>query len=251
MHIYKITNIINNKVYIGQTTRSYATGRWSTHKNKLSNGTHKNPHLLASWQKYGSEVWQFEVLDSSAKTTEELDDLEIYYIQLYKSNNSRYGYNIASGGTKQFTLSESARKKISESSKNRIVSEETKEKIRVSSLGRKLPKRTDEYKKRQSELKKLWWQENRDRMISVRRLQMTDELKKQISNTKKEQFKIHGHNQARYWPAFIDPNGNVHDSIFDMSRFSEQHSLNASVMRQIAYGDKKSYKGWKLHKPQN
>ena len=94
--IYKITNKINNKIYIGQTTssfnRRYTGGRWWD--------TTTNTHLKASAKKYGID--NFEVIKEFdfAMTKEELDEKEKYWINYYKSNDSRYGYNKEDGGAK-------------------------------------------------------------------------------------------------------------------------------------------------------
>ena len=58
--IYRITNMSNNKYYIG-SAESFARREWQ-HKYDLKRGAHKNPHLQASWNKYGGDVFVFEVL---------------------------------------------------------------------------------------------------------------------------------------------------------------------------------------------
>lgn len=90
--IYKITNIIDGRVYIGQTTRSF----WERYDGHLANTT--NRHLKHAVEKYGAEAFEIvEALDT-AETKEELDEKERYYIALYRSNERAYGYNIADGG---------------------------------------------------------------------------------------------------------------------------------------------------------
>ena len=93
MIIYKITNQINGKVYIGLNTESLQK-RWSSHK---VNSKNKNTHLYTSMRKYGIENFIIEIIDET-DSFEELGRLERYYIDQYKSRDPNYGYNITAGG---------------------------------------------------------------------------------------------------------------------------------------------------------
>lgn len=93
MIIYKITNKINNKIYIGLTTESLEK-RWRTHKSSVGK---KNHPLYNSMKKRGVCNFCIEQIDS-ADNIEKLGELERFYIQKYKSNNPKYGYNITAGG---------------------------------------------------------------------------------------------------------------------------------------------------------
>lgn len=245
MHIYKIVNTTNNKVYIGQTRPTYALGRWSAHKNKLNNGTHKNPHLLAAWRKYGPDSWIFEIIDT-AETIKELDEKETKYIHQFDSTNPTKGYNVASGGTDGFVLSVEARKKISKAGVGRIKSSETKEKLRLSMLGKKMPpKMLEQIEHQRSSLIKKWADpEFKARMCKIRQTQMTDEVKTRIIATKKQQYKLYGANQAKDWPPLKSPDGMVYEGIHDMTKFAKEHNLNAGILREVCRGNKNQYRGW-------
>lgn len=86
--IYKIRNLVNDKVYIGSAVRLY--DRYRTHKSKLALSQHSNKRLLASVSKHGLENFSFELLELCEK--KELVAREQYWIDLY--NACIDGYNI-------------------------------------------------------------------------------------------------------------------------------------------------------------
>lgn len=97
MLIYKITNIINNKCYIGQTIKQ-PEKRWKEHQQHAF-GLHqndKNKVLYQAIRKYGLENFTFEVLQDNIQSYDELDKAEIYWINFY--NSYLKGYNATSGG---------------------------------------------------------------------------------------------------------------------------------------------------------
>lgn len=91
--IYKITNQLNNKVYIGQTCRDLQT-RWREHKSRADCGY--NTHLYNAILKYGQENFKIEEIEQVE--TSQLDEQEIYWIAFYDSNNPQKGYNLTIGG---------------------------------------------------------------------------------------------------------------------------------------------------------
>jgi len=93
--IYMIENTINNKKYIGQTTNEKVLhGRYRG--NTLCESV-KNTHLKNSIRKYGEENFKISQI-CVCDTKEELNEKEIYYINLYNTTNSIYGYNKHKGG---------------------------------------------------------------------------------------------------------------------------------------------------------
>ena len=89
-YIYKITNLINGKMYIGQTSRSVET-RWKEH---LRNKDECPIHV--AMQKYGIENFNIETLEECENDL--LDAKEVEYIQKYQSYNGHIGYNATKGG---------------------------------------------------------------------------------------------------------------------------------------------------------
>ena len=94
-YIYKITNKINSKIYIGKTNSSIDI-RFKQHIYSIEH--HKTKSLLYdAMKKYGIENFTIEEIDS-ADSLEELNKKERHYISKYESQNPNIGYNICKGG---------------------------------------------------------------------------------------------------------------------------------------------------------
>lgn len=92
MGIYKITNLITNECYVGQSVDIYK--RWSDHcKAGLGIDTPVGNKLYKSIQEYGLQNFSFELLCQCSK--EELDEKERYFIDLYQADV--FGYNSTKG----------------------------------------------------------------------------------------------------------------------------------------------------------
>ena len=122
--IYGIKNKINEFFYIGQSTNLEVRKR--RHKIRLRNNYHENIFLQRSWNKYGAENFEFMTLEICNK--ENLNELEKKYIEKY---NSLYpnGYNLRTGGDRNWTYSEETKRKIGDGNRGKIISEETRKKI--------------------------------------------------------------------------------------------------------------------------
>ena len=95
--IYKWTNKINNKCYIGRTINEYQ--RKYQHLNDRRNFSAF--HLALD--KYGLENFDYQVLfetksNDDAKLNYLLNTMECYYIKRYKSDSKEFGYNLTRGG---------------------------------------------------------------------------------------------------------------------------------------------------------
>lgn len=94
--IYKITNVITNECYIGQSEDCY--NRMRQHKIWLKEGKHQNILLQNAWNTYGASNFKFEIIDWCNK--DELDDRECFWIKHCNCNyeKSKFGYNSTDGG---------------------------------------------------------------------------------------------------------------------------------------------------------
>lgn len=105
--IYKITNMANGKVYIGQSidiARRYQEHLRAGQPEKYSHKGGRDIHLPIhrAMQKYGISNFALTVLEECPK--EQLNDKERYWIAVYHSNNSKLGYNLTDGGQDNFAL---------------------------------------------------------------------------------------------------------------------------------------------------
>jgi len=94
--IYKITNMVNNKYYIGSSNN--IEKRIQEHKCGLSQNKHHNKHLQAAYNKYGAINFTFEIIDFIKKDRiNSLYDLEQFYLDAVP--NWSKVYNISNNTT--------------------------------------------------------------------------------------------------------------------------------------------------------
>jgi group I intron endonuclease len=117
--IYKITNKINNKIYIGKSKDPDKRFKRHLYVSEHPNtGPNQFQPIHAALAKYGSNNFNLEIIDE-CMLEGEIFDKEIYWISYYKSNMKKYpniGYNLTDGGEGHSGLSPSlaTRKKISQ-----------------------------------------------------------------------------------------------------------------------------------------
>lgn len=93
MQIYKITNLVNGKIYIGLTTQELKI-RWKGHKQ--SSKTDTRP-LYKAMRKYGIDNFSIDVVEH-VDDMRSLGERERHYIKLYDTQNPKNGYNLSAGG---------------------------------------------------------------------------------------------------------------------------------------------------------
>lgn len=116
--VYKITNIKNNKIYIGKTFD--IKNRWGHHLSHLNAKNHQHLPLTRAINKYKKENFIIEQIEE-CETEEKAFERETYWILHFNSNNKNIGYNCTIGG---------------EGSSGIIVSPETRAKILILLLKR-------------------------------------------------------------------------------------------------------------------
>ena len=213
--IYKITNKINGKVYIGQTIKERGfKGRYECsgegiervynyHKSREEHNRSYNKHLLRSIENHGFEA--FEVIEEFdvAYSKEELDKLEIKYIKEFNCLNPN-GYNNDEGGNKGKFCKESKRllseKKSGENNPfyGKKHSEETRKKMSEAHKGKCVGKNHPMYGKHHTE-------ETRQKMSEAKKgknhpmcgKHFSEEHKQKISEAHKGKYIGENHPRAK------------------------------------------------------
>ncbi len=119
--VYCILNVVNQKRYIGSSTKSIRR-RLHSHRVQLLSKSHYNSYLQKSWNKYGVRKFRFitllECLPGECITNEQ------FFIDKYDSANRDRGYNLSPTAGNTFGIK---------------FSEESKLKISTSKSGKKMP----------------------------------------------------------------------------------------------------------------
>ena len=116
--IYGIRNTVNGKWYVGQTVG--IERRKISHFSKLRYGNHCNEHLQHAFAKHGEVNFEFRILEEVPENM--LDVRECVWIDFYKSNQPKYGYNLRTGGHLNHHPSKETRQKMSKAGANKVFS---------------------------------------------------------------------------------------------------------------------------------
>lgn len=107
MYVYKTTNLINYKIYIG------------VHKSKRKNYLGSGKILKQAIKKYGRDNFKCEIIEH-CESEEEMFSREKYWIKEYDSQNRLIGYNITDGGLDGAGCKHLLGKKLSEEHKKKV-----------------------------------------------------------------------------------------------------------------------------------
>jgi group I intron endonuclease len=107
MYIYKTTNLITDKIYIGQHTLNDSK--------YLGSGV----YLKHAIKKYSKKNFTKEILET-CNSVEQLNEREVYWISKLNSRDPKIGYNIDFGGSQRETCPEEVKEKISNSLKGNV-----------------------------------------------------------------------------------------------------------------------------------
>ncbi len=184
--IYTITNMINNKKYVGQSDN--LERRFRHHKNELRGNRHHNQHMQRAWNKYGEENFSFDVVEKCF--LDELDVREVYWISKLDSLKTGYNQNEGGGSNRGWIPSEETRQKMRENhadmsgennpmygkSSYDLMSDETK-KNKIETLRKRMlesnpfkgRQHTAETKQIQSKIRKDWLEKNGNPMTGTKK----------------------------------------------------------------------------------
>lgn len=120
--VYSIFNRANGKQYVGSAADSFKK-RWGEHRSQLNNDCHYNHHLQRAWNKYGSESFEFRVIEYCHP--ENCLNREQYWLDTLMVFDQAKGYNLCpTAGSRLGTRhSEETKAKLSKITKEQAKSE--------------------------------------------------------------------------------------------------------------------------------
>ena len=201
MNIYKITNLLNNNIYIGQELQY--------HPDYFGSGL----LIKRAIKKYGIKNFNKEIIETCESRTE-LDDKEIYWISHYNSIAPN-GYNICKGGNGGDTFSNNPRK----------------EQIRQSMSKRYIGKNNPMYGRRHTQKAKKQISKNKKgQRKGIPTWNKGKKMPKEWREERSRKYSRSGNPQAKTF-ILTDPNGNKHTVIGSLDHFCKKHNLPATTMR--------------------
>lgn len=231
--IYKITNPINGKFYIGSTTEY--DRRYKEHYNLLRNNIHYNINLQSDYNEYG-EVFTFEVIEVVGNK-EQLIEREQYYLDTLRPD-----YNILI---------------IADSPLGVKRRDETKEKMRLANLGLKHPEWRNKIKSEAQRGEKHWTkhksftQESKNKMSESRRKLFQSGYVHPLTGKKTpEGVKDKIRNALSISVLQLDAEYNVIKEWSSMTEAAKTLGLDKSCISLCTKGKRKSHGGflWKVKK---
>jgi len=112
--VYRIVNLVNGKMYVGQSVD--IKSRWAKHRCQLNKGVHANIHLQRAWDKYGADSFKFEVAQIADKDQlDVIEESEVNAVGLENVYNLSKNFTSSAGELNSFYG-----KKHSEDSKHKM-----------------------------------------------------------------------------------------------------------------------------------
>lgn len=217
MIIYKATNTVNNKIYVGCATRNLKRRISGHHQSAFT----KNSKFVfhKALRKYGKEGFVWEIIHTCS-SIEEMYDLETKLItETYSYNyNTTFGHDNTTLGLRMTDEQKEAQSK------------------RVTGNGNPMygKNHSDETKQKISEI-------NKGRLLGDKNPSKRPEIREKISKTKMGELNPN----AIKW-VLTDPDGNVTIFTGGIKRILKSHGLTYSRMKNVLDGATEEYNGWKL-----
>lgn len=191
--------------YYGSATTFYK--RWNEHKRRLNNGTHHSIRLQRAWNKHGSGVFTFEIVQNTTK--EELETIEQHWLDnLHKYIPVENIYNVSpsSRANRGYKFTAEQLKRHGDVRRGKKLSDAHKKKISKSLLGNK------------------------------RSLGLT------YSDGARDNTAL-GHSGGKSY-TIISPNGDIFEKVVNIRSFCRDHNLQDTHMGQVLRGIVKQHKGY-------
>ncbi len=248
--IYLLTNLINNKIYVGQTIQPIKKRihQHNAEARRFAKGHKVWSHLHAAMAKYGIENFKPEVIDT-ADYLEEMNEKECLWIKRLHSDDRRIGYNLEKGGNGLGRVSEETKLKISMTLKGRKHSPEHTKKCADARRGKPV---SEETRKRLSLMQK-GVKRSKEHILAIVRghtgLKLTEATKRKISEATKgkkrseeTKRKISGENNhgAKCTKELVDQLRKEHETTnITISALARKYNLVRTTVSQIV-----RYKSW-------
>lgn len=259
--VYQATNLKNNKIYFGVTSRPLKYAIWSHRamakatmrrmKLKPTSIMSKTPfHKALMW--YGEHNFNYSIVDVVPLKNNAYANKEIL-IQQYDTMNPEYGYNCTTGGNESYNMSSECRNRMSISFTGKKMPDSYVKlmKARIGELhpgyGKALSKkarenmskgqlnsdyvRTDEHKRKTSETMKKRWQEPEiiEKMAKRKWPEVTEETRRKLSKAKS------GKNNAMYGrTGKLNPNYGIPITPENKQKLKEGRERYQAERRRIA-----------------
>lgn len=229
MIIYKITNKINQKAYIGQTihktfNKRYSGGRWWDITD--------NPLLINAHNKYGSEAFLIEILESNVESLDKLNQLEEFYADKYNTYHPN-GYNLRKCGDNRKLLDHQIQLiKQSKSKTYNLRKVETWEEIEVFNL--------KEFCRKNGLTVSAMYNmiQGKDNVIVSQGYCLASRTRQEVQDRKMRRFK----NKVF---ELVDDKGNL-IKISNLKEFCNIHKLEKGSLYKLLNGKMLYYKGFRL-----
>lgn len=209
--VYLITNIVNGKVYVGQTSRRNGDGYIKRFKIHLWESKKlKTKRLAMAIRKYGEDKFVVELIEDNIPSSK-INEREIYWIDYYKSFDNRIGYNMTLGGTgvKGYEFPIEVKEKLKKSTYNYM---------------QQLKQNKEEFEKRNNKI---------SYSLKSKHMKLTEEQKKKISDFAKtrtgEKNPFYGHHFSEKSKELLSIQNGVAINMYDLKTGVIVKSFNSSI----------------------
>lgn len=231
MIIYKCTNIVNSKVYIGKTVKKLEQRKMG-HYYDVRNGRVNN-YFHSSIKKYGFDKFVWEAIETCS-SDEELCEREIYWISFYQSMERTKGMNMTLGGDGLAGTKRSEEFKRNLGERNKIIF-----------TGRKL---SEEHKKKIGGRKKIWTDASRNKLRDKRVGDKNPFFGK--THTKEILANLHKsgieNNNSRYVYNLYHKEKGDFELVTNLRSFSESHGIDFKGLKAAMAASQSTYKDWNI-----
>lgn len=219
-YLYRITNNINRKIYIGQSIKPEY--RWYQHKSHSADGSDHKQYIHNAMAKYGIENFTFEVI-ATCRTQEDADETESTLISQYNSRDKIFGYNIKPGGNTS-PQSDGTKEKIRQATLRQIA-----EKGHPAQGTKRTPEQSANLSKARAENPVNYTPEMRQRMSEAHLgIKDSEETKQKKSESAKEAWDKRIDYSRKCAAPGCEVSGKVKYRIIDGIRYCCKHALRMS-----------------------